>query len=456
MMPSVVRRDAWLSSIAALSGAAFTLWLFWPGYMSWDSAVQLSEARSGQLTDIFPPLQAQIWQLADALLPGPGGMLLLQCVLYWGLILASVILTQRGRWQSPLLLLALGFLPALWAILPHIWKDVWMGLAFFAAVLLLAVDMTRPSKWTRLGSVVLIAAACAFRHNAILGAVPLLAWIVWRGVNKSAATRQWSVRGQLALKALLLGATSLLVLFASQLPSLRSDVRRVPDQWAVVALWDMAAISLEEQTLLFPPELIDRPFDLEDLRNRFRSYSNTTIFGTGMLKDSFFAPYSDPERRALYAGWLRLALAHPGAYLKHRARLSGQLFGLDRHGLPLELTLVPRLVHLPDEPPMQAARPKLQGDIQGWLNARTDGPLFAGWMYALAALVLVIRSWRHRGRHAHDGLSGVVAASGLFYALPLCVLSGSAEFRYLFWMILATALAALLAFSSPPSRRAQV
>ncbi len=38
----------------------------------------------------------------------------------------------------------------------------------------------------------------------------------------------------------------------------------------------------------------------------------------------------------------------------------------------------------------------------------------------------------------------MVAASALAYSLPLAFISGSAEFRYLGWLVLATPVAALL------------
>jgi peptidoglycan/LPS O-acetylase OafA/YrhL len=48
-------------------------------------------------------------------------------------------------------------------------------------------------------------------------------------------------------------------------------------------------------------------------------------------------------------------------------------------------------------------------------------------------------------RHPRAGLAAAVAASSLAYALPLALASGSAEFRYLAWPVLATLAAVLLA-----------
>ena len=63
---------------AALLGLAVSLWVFWPGYMSWDSAFQWWQSRHDTFDSVHPPLMAMIWQLSDRVVPGPGGMFALQ------------------------------------------------------------------------------------------------------------------------------------------------------------------------------------------------------------------------------------------------------------------------------------------------------------------------------------------------------------------------------------------
>ena len=76
--PGSARLAPWL---AALAGWALVLWVFWPGYMSWDSAYQWWQARHDQFDSVHPPLLAMIWQLTDRVVEGPGGMFALQCAL---------------------------------------------------------------------------------------------------------------------------------------------------------------------------------------------------------------------------------------------------------------------------------------------------------------------------------------------------------------------------------------
>ena len=77
------------------------------------------------------------------------------------------------------------------------------------------------------------------------------------------------------------------------------------------------------------------------------------------------------------------------------------------------------------------------------LQAMVDTPLFAGWIYLLVCVGVMLAGARRMARHPPAGLAAAVAASSLAYALPLALASGSAEFRYLAWPVLAT-LASLL------------
>src|SRR5260370_15822462 len=77
------RVPAFACASAALLGIALTIACFYPGYMSPDSVEQFAQARSGLFTDWHPPIMSLLWRLADKLLPGPFGMLLLDNLLFW-------------------------------------------------------------------------------------------------------------------------------------------------------------------------------------------------------------------------------------------------------------------------------------------------------------------------------------------------------------------------------------
>jgi hypothetical protein len=429
--------------LAALAGLALSLAVFWPGYMSWDSAYQWWQARNNTFDSVHPPLMAMIWQLTDRVLPGPGGMFALQAMLLWSaLAMFAAALPVRPAWRAAMVL-GLGFWPPLFALLPHVWKDLWTLAGFAWALALLAHDVRAPHRGWRLGALLALAFACAFRHNAITGALPLLAWIGWRELSLWRPKSAWAGR---AAASLALGALLAVPVWAlATLPSLDARVKHTEKVWSVVTLWDAAAVSLAEGALVYPPELVDPTLTLDELRAKFVDYSNTTVYDTGKLRHSFDGPYTPAQREALDALAWSLPRDHAPAYFAHRWRLTQLLLGWDRAALPDGLVLMPGLHPYGDNPPVPPQSGALHARVLATLQSLVDTPLFAGWIYLLACVVVMATGIARMARHPRAGLAAAVAASSLAYALPLALASGSAEFRYLAWPVLATLSAVILA-----------
>src|SRR5262249_2785037 len=74
----------------------------WPGQMSYDSVVQLTDGRSGQYDSWHPPVMAWLLGLFDALLPGTGLFLLSTTLLLLGAWL-FLLSGKRGGWGLPVL-----------------------------------------------------------------------------------------------------------------------------------------------------------------------------------------------------------------------------------------------------------------------------------------------------------------------------------------------------------------
>ena len=198
---------------------------------------------------------------------------------------------------------------------------------------------------------------------------------------------------------------------------------------------------------------MDPSLTLSQLATQFVPYTNATIFATGKFRNYIAIRFDPAERRALRTAWFALAWRHTGAYLEHRGRLGRLLFGWNRDRLPDHLVFNPDLHHL-DGNPRVASR---WGPLHVWVRRRldrwVDTPLFAGWIYLLAggALVAVALKRRRSGTGGAAGLALATAASGVCYALPLLVLSPSADFRYLGWPVLSVPLAALCLLPARPS-----
>jgi hypothetical protein len=412
--------------------------------MSWDSAYQWWQARHDQFDSVHPPLMAMIWQLTDRVVEGPAGMLALQAALLWSaLAMFASALPLRPRWRVAIVLL-LGFWPPLFGLLAHIWKDLWTLAGFAWALAFLAQDLRAPHRGWLAGAFLALVFACAFRHNALTGALPMIVWIAWR------ATSGWpnfQPRAGLPGTAMLTGGLLGILMVLPLLNHADPRIRQTERVWSVVTLWDAAAVSLAEGRLVYPPELMDPTLTLEELRGKFVDYSNTSVFELGKLRHSFDGPYTIEQRDALDELAWALPREHAPAYFAHRWRLTQLLLGWDREALPDGLVFMPGLHVYGDNPPVEARTDALHLKSRDAMMAIVDTPLFAGWLYLLACVAVVgYATTRFRRGHA-IALAGVVALSSLAYALPLALASGSAEFRYLAWPLLAT-LAALSLLAS--------
>lgn len=432
---------------AAVLACAFSVWLFAPGFMSWDSAFQWYQARSGEFNALHPPMMTLLWSLIEPWWSGPTSMLLLQQAMIW-VGLAGIAVSLRLHWSlAVLLMLVVGFWPPLFLMSAHIWKDIPMMGAFLMAVWLLRLELERPGWHLLLPALLLVVLACASRHNAITGALPFVVWIVWRGLDGRSWFDARPVLSRAGLTLCLSVLLAVLVQWAAQLPEHAPGVKRPQAVWSVVALWDMAAVSLAEDRLVFPEAFLVEGAQVEDLRPHFSDWSNTTVFGSRRITSTLVAEFSDEQIADLRRAWLSLPLEHPQAYFRHRLRLAVLLFGVDQQGLPAHQVLQPGFVGFGDNPPLEQAPNALRQKLVTWGLENVHGPFFMGWAYLLAALLVMVAAiplLRDPDARPPVILAMTMAASALAYALPLALVSGSAEFRYLAWPMQATLLAPAL------------
>lgn len=415
--------------------------LFYPGYVSSDAAEQWLQARTGRYTSAHPVLMAMTWSLTERVLPGPGGLFALHTALFWG----ALGWLARELFRRPLAQIAtvaiIGLWPPVVGTLAHLWKDVPMVAFGLLALALLMYELRHPSRKLLALAVLSLTLACAYRHNALPLAVPLLWHIVAR----------WLPGGHVWMRAML---TATLTLAVSVLATLPNRLPQVEQRavWPVIALWDIAAISIERHVLLIPPSWHLPDLELPDLEQSFQPWSCTTIFSTNKLWISTYNRLSDRQLDELRNAWWRAASGNPAIYARHRLRVAGLLFGLDRRTLPPpgHLALSPGWVQIRENPPINAPPSPVRNHATNALMALTVTPLFAGWLYvaALAAAALVTRR-----RRVHP-LFWPTLLSALAYMAPLPLIAPSAEFRYLLWPVIAALLVLALRLADGDERAA--
>jgi len=424
---------------AAFLGIAFSAYVFYPGYLTWDSAYQWWQVRHHVLDTAHPPIMVWVWGLTNYLLAGPGGYFLFQVCLYW-LSLALFISSLRlsGYWQA-LLVLCLGFWPPLWGLSVHLWKDVGTMSFFCLAAACFARNLVRPHTAWLVGALVAIVLASMYRYNAIAAALPFTIYGLACHYKPNPPDTARGKFRTLLYGFLAFGLVQLVVLLPNYVLKLHSE-----PLWPLQALWDIAAVSVQEDRLLIPPEWRDPSLTMDMVRRDFNPVYSGLLFTGHLIKLNPYQSMSEHDFEVLRNAWLRLPFEHPQAYWTHRFRVMKTLLGWQHDPGNPSLVFYTGVVEFKDNPKILPRAVDARLQLEDAANTFSRGVLFqGGWYLLLSLTILGVAIWRRQK------LMGALACSGLFYVLPLLVLAPSSDFRYLGWMIQASLLAVLTIFITP-------
>lgn len=416
---------------ASLAVFAIACWTLYPGWYSFDSAWLLLQARSGDYSDLQPPMMALLWSGLLALGAAPGALLLLHLMMASaGLLLLGAAARRLVAVLLPLLLLWPPFL----ALFGHLWVDVALAAAMLLGAGLLAAARERPHlAWYAL---LPLAWAVAVRHNGLPAVLPLLLLAVSRAPRAPPGK---------AARLLLATAFAATFLFASLALS-RMLVPLHTPAWTPTAVWDLSAASIARGRVLLPAGMIGPALDVAELAALTDPDTSMTLIAGSRsgINVGISAPMPDPVLHELRRRWLLLPFTDTRAWLDHRAAVAWSLFGPQRRDKTADLMIVPRVTPMQDNPPIVANQGAANAALARTIFDWRDSPLLMPLAYLLASLGAL--AWSLRRRFAGDRQMVVaLVASAWLYALPLVLIVPSAEWRYTLWPMLASACATLLA-----------
>jgi hypothetical protein len=425
----------------ALAGFSLTIVAYHPGELTFDSIWQYNQAVAHSYTDHHPPVMAWLWSVLDRAVHGPLGMLVLQAGLMWSALLLIADGARRRGMRHGWLVVAVGFLPPILGIEGEIWKDVQMASSLLLAFALVYRGDTGHERmravWGYLALIPLFYAV-AIRANAIAAVAPIAVYWAYRMLRGKSLSRSLAVA--MALMALMLGAQAIV-------DRLLLDARRdYLSQFLTV--FDIAAIQCAGGDATIPAAFLRSGVSGAAVCEAFDPYK----------VDFLFAPEGAPLTRtadrevmaALRAAWLRAIAANPTLYASHRMRAFGALLGVGT-----DYDDVRRPVWIPSSIPNAygfAFAPNVVTHAIGVsVAAARAARLFDGIPWLLLAIVS-LTLWRRWHRELRlDGGAAVLALSALTYALPYVFIAIAPDYRYLYWTVIASAVAAvLLVLSAPP------
>lgn len=431
------RREGLILLALGLLAFGVTLYLCAPGYMGPDARTQLQQARDFDFWDDHPVLMALIWHYLDRLAPGPVGIIVFTSTMYWaGLLALFRVLPGPLGWRA-LGLLAVGFFPPSFSMLPIVLKD-----AIMHGALLLAVACVVPRTRRALSIRLAVAAVCfllaiGVRHNAAAAVWPFLALAFMR-VQVAARLRPW-------LRLVVGSVAGLVLAFAMTrgVDRALAPLSHRTEFWQAVPTYDLAAMSLRTGKLLVDADspVFTRGMGLAEIERLFRLDFSQTLygcvpFGGRRCVPLFRRTLDRQELDRLSQNWRSAIAEHPGAYLAHRWALAGALLTVNKSGR--ELYYLSGAPHGPlakqYPPPERVLR------VLSFMERHIRSVVYSPWVYVVLGL-LVLPLTLHRYLRGASPLPLLISLSGNAYLLSIFVGASSSTYRYCVWTISCTVLA---------------
>jgi hypothetical protein len=425
------------------AGFAAMLALNWPGQMSYDSVMQLAEARTGFFHSWHPPVMAWLMGLFDRMWRGTGLF-----IFFNGSLCLFALLTFAQPKRATGLSVALGLLAVLmpqWLLYQGmVWKDVLFADAATAgfAALSLAATASRPLGAILLAALLLSLAAMA-RQNGIL-ILPVAA-LVLAAIAARHVSRKCAMVAGLAFLAVTLviaiGGNGLLLAHGDHGADAADEIRMAQS-------YDLAGMIKRDPSLRLTRLEAEDAALARMLRGRGVSLY-TPVWIDPLLNDAaLHDAIAAAPQGLIFSQWRAAILGHPGLYLATRWPVFAWVMATP------DLQACHALFTGVDGPPDVMAGLGLQRSwrLQDRLHNAyglllLHAGIFSHLLFAALGLILLPLLVR-RGTAADLAAAGLVAAA-LGFAASFFVVAIACDYRYLAFLDLAAVAGALAAAARP-------
>lgn len=418
-----------------LACLALTVWAFHPGHLSFDSAYQFWQVRTGNYSNISPVAMTWLWSLVNQVWPGSGGIFFLNVLMFWsGVWLVACTLYSRPAHRVAATLLVAGVSPAL-MILSHIWTDATLIACLTLASALILRAGHRRERIFLYGAIPFLLYGGLVRHNALPALIPLLA--LWLVVFARTGSSRIRLPATNLIPAVLVAG--LAVFGIGRALDARVVVHRV-STIGVVQIWDLAGISLATGTMLLPDFVRLPELTLDQLREKYSRYTSVPLFAPPhAMRDGLGMPFTPDESRRLHDAWLDAVREHPAAYAEHRLAVTKAQFSRYRNDRPSDLGYIPYAVQYKDNPAFAQNETRLHRAAVDWYQVTVGWWISAPAVYVVLAIGCALIAWRGRSDFRAE-FALATAVSGLLYVAPLPLVAPSAELRYSGWLFAAATI----------------
>ncbi|WP_211945522.1 hypothetical protein [Cupriavidus yeoncheonensis] len=403
----------------AILGYVLLVTAFYPGFMSPDSLVQYSISKTLEFNDWHPPIMSWVWSMLDVYVDGPQGLLLFQLGLFWLGLYAwyQKYSDKRYSW----IILGVGFLPWIVNFSGVLWKDVEMAYALLLAMGLIIQKKTRARMVVAL---ILVFYAINLRYNALFAAIPIVALML----------RQWFDRtSKYGIAALAMALLVVLIALGNVLNyKVLRAVKSSPSTYMMVD--DLSYLSMKRGRSLIPGIPMD---DIRDCASQ--EVGENKLVG----RDFCLSRKESYSRSDLYSSrtrdvWRREVVEDPFSYLWFRLSAFSYLLRSS--------SMEPFYIWHPgiDENKMgiRQAQNGLTVAVEWYVksSAAAISFFFKPYFWLLLSLALLWVTFLS-AKTASTAVVRALLISALLYILGYVPATPMADFRYVYWAVLATSVA---------------
>lgn len=388
-------------------------WVFYPGFMSYDTLHALRAARNGVTDSIWPPMVSYVWRGIDFISTNPSAMHFSQVLFLLIAAFGVVYKLTKNTYVASLTIIFYVMDPLMLGTLAVIWKDVLMTTFFLMAILLILVLKDINQKPLKI-FIIFILIAILFlgsttRHNAIFAALPLIIW----------ASYVYFSRFNLAAIVLAVVICALIVLGKGQVdsysfPAYKKLNNSTGSFLTSVRVLDVAGASICTNQNLFRDLAPD--LTVEKIKEIYiPKHIN--------LSNKLFELINHEQINDI---WVKGFIDHPFCMLTNKILLSAYLFGWN-DGTPFLITH-PNIDE--NEYGYRLVPSKIRDRVVSLIISLSAILIFKAWVLAiLCPLFLIVLFLRHRLTIALFA----IYLSGLMYALGLVIFGNAADARLLFY-----------------------
>ena len=418
-------------------GFAATLRGSLPGYLTYDSVMQLADGRAGRYHLWHPPVMAWLLGLADSAHRGTSLFVAGEIMVLFAALAAVVAIRPRVSWLAVPMAVLFAASPLLVVYQGEVWKDVLFADAVVGGFLLLSVS-ARVEGLARgalvLAALALLTLAALTRQN---GAVALLAAAAALVVMALRRDGRRMLVPAIAGAAVALFATLAVAVAAQAWFTAREaqDDPALSEEVRTIQLYDIVGALSHDPTV----ELKSFGAQAATVRGALAAYTPTrvdTIADLPEIDAVTTQPHPIPEV------WRDVVLHHTRAYLAHRADVFTWLFATPKLALCLPTAVgvdgPPDLLRALKLAPRFDAHDAAMGAYAARFYAT---PVFSHLAYALLAVVLAFIALRSRDP-ADTPIGFMLLGVGAF-AASFALIGLACDHRYLYALDLSAMAAAL-------------